>query len=303
MPHSRRADSRDPTLSLISYSLCLGLPRGLGEPGFQRKERDIEKEKEKVKEKTRGKDKEKDKDKDRDSERELEEQPLLSRPFQAKEKDKDAEDRARPRSLHRFHLHRDHSQNGQSKEDLADPDREGTSSPQIPEHNHHPSYGWSAMLEDWLCHGGPPLAHSNLNPNPSTAQLNETPKPALLDVPISEEEFLISPKAKSTGDLALRMAPKAPAKGPYELPVKERMMGIYLAVYINRDIKGLVQGHIPPSCHYPLLSSRLIVNSRHLKRGCDSRVDRGTAGEQGCSRDKLEYRRNDISLYQRALGW
>lgn len=258
MPHRLRSDSRLLIDLLISYSLCLGLPRGLGAPGFQRKERDIEREKEKVKEKTRGKDKEKDKDKDRDSDREMEEQPLLPRPTQSKEKDKDTEDRTRPRSLHRFHIHRDHSQHGHSKEDLANFDREGTSSPQIPEHNHHPSYGWSAMLEDWHCHGGPPPAHSNLNPNPSTTQLNETPKPPLLDVPVGEEVFAISPKAKSTGDLALRMAPKAPEKGPYELLIKERMMGIYLAVYINRDIKELVQGQIPSSCHYPLSNLQLI---------------------------------------------
>jgi len=31
-------------------------------------------------------------------------------------------------------------------------------------------------------------------------------------------------------------------KGPYQLLVKERMMGIYLAAYINRDIRHLVKG-------------------------------------------------------------
>ena len=30
--------------------------------------------------------------------------------------------------------------------------------------------------------------------------------------------------------------------GPYELAVKERMMGIYLAVYVHRDVKALIRG-------------------------------------------------------------
>lgn len=33
-----------------------------------------------------------------------------------------------------------------------------------------------------------------------------------------------------------------PSVGPYELAVKERMMGIYLAVYVHRDLKHLVKG-------------------------------------------------------------
>lgn len=32
------------------------------------------------------------------------------------------------------------------------------------------------------------------------------------------------------------------ALGPYELAVKERMMGIYLAVYVHRDVKALIRG-------------------------------------------------------------
>ncbi|KAF8318496.1 DNase I-like protein [Clavulina sp. PMI_390] len=34
----------------------------------------------------------------------------------------------------------------------------------------------------------------------------------------------------------------APAIGPYELACKERMMGIYLAVYVHRDVKPLIKG-------------------------------------------------------------
>ena len=49
----------------------------------------------------------------------------------------------------------------------------------------------------------------------------------------------LSPKAKSTGDLNARL--NAFRDGPYELLVKERMMGIYLAVFVHRDVKDLVE--------------------------------------------------------------
>lgn len=242
----------------------------------------MEKEKEKVKEKARGKekDREKDKDKDRDEERESGEQPLLPRPpqvqSQPKERDKDAEDRIHPRSLHKFHLHRDHSQHKHSKEDLGLLD--ALASPLMPDHNHNFAYGWSAMLEEWHCHGGPPPP---VHPNPSTSQLqglNNNSKPPLLDVPISDEECMIPPKAKSTGDLALRMTPTVAEKGPYELLVKERMMGIYLAVFINRDIKGLVRGLHKHCLHGHDVDSE-ITFKRYLEGCCHGRVDRRTRWE------------------------
>ena len=34
--------------------------------------------------------------------------------------------------------------------------------------------------------------------------------------------------------------------GSYVLAVKERMMGIYLAVYVHRDVEPLLQGEYPP---------------------------------------------------------
>lgn len=72
-------------------------------------------------------------------------------------------------------------------------------------------YGWTAILEDWLSHAG----GSSLEP-PS----------------------LPSPNLKR------RMSTRAAVfqKGPYEILIKERMMGLYLAVYVHREIKHLVQG-------------------------------------------------------------
>lgn len=78
---------------------------------------------------------------------------------------------------------------------------------------HDPS-GWTAMCEDWLCNSG----GGARMPNPTVATVS-APKP-----------------------LVRRTPSKEPKKGPYQLLVKERLMGIYMAIYIHRDIQSLVKG-------------------------------------------------------------
>ncbi|KAF8876732.1 hypothetical protein BD779DRAFT_1559597 [Infundibulicybe gibba] len=77
-----------------------------------------------------------------------------------------------------------------------------------------PPAGWTSMVEDWLCNGSAPAAR---------------PKPTTLDI---SSPMALSPRTLS----------KEPRKGPYTLLVKERMMGIYLAIYVHRDVKPLVRG-------------------------------------------------------------
>jgi hypothetical protein len=74
--------------------------------------------------------------------------------------------------------------------------------------------GWTQMVEDWLCHGGSSIRAVS----PSTAEIS-TPRPLLKQKSIRE-----------------------PRRGPYQLLIKDRLMGIYLALYIHRDLKPLVQG-------------------------------------------------------------
>jgi len=87
-------------------------------------------------------------------------------------------------------------------------------------------YGWTAILEDWLSHAG----GSNPEPSPTAGngsrRVNGEPQP------------LMPPNIKR------RISTKAAVsqKGPYEILIKERMMGLYLAVYVHREIKHLVQG-------------------------------------------------------------
>ncbi|KAK0470028.1 inositol polyphosphate phosphatase [Desarmillaria tabescens] len=80
---------------------------------------------------------------------------------------------------------------------------------------HEAPSGWTSMVEDWLCHGG----SCNMRVSSPTTNDISMPKP-----------------------LTPRVTSKEPRKGPYQLLIKERMMGIYLAVYIHRDLKSHVDG-------------------------------------------------------------
>ncbi|KAH7884604.1 hypothetical protein F5I97DRAFT_1890616 [Phlebopus sp. FC_14] len=78
--------------------------------------------------------------------------------------------------------------------------------------------GWTSVLEHWLCH--------RMQANP---QVNDH----------ALKEAAISPKRQS---LHRRVTVKESDKGPYVPLVKERMMGLYLSIYIHRDLRDLVEG-------------------------------------------------------------
>ncbi|KAJ3744193.1 inositol polyphosphate phosphatase [Lentinula detonsa] len=75
--------------------------------------------------------------------------------------------------------------------------------------------GWTSVVEDWLCHGGS-LARAT---SPTTPDIS-IPKP-------------LSPRSE--------MKESTGKKGPYQLLCKERLLGIYLAMYIHRDLKPWVE--------------------------------------------------------------
>ncbi|KAI9440235.1 DNase I-like protein [Lactarius psammicola] len=80
--------------------------------------------------------------------------------------------------------------------------------------------GWTSILEDFFVHGlaivgpGARAKDKNSHSDLGRAYLNADAK----------------------------RRPVAGPKGPYEMLVKERMMGIYLAVFVHRDAKHLVRG-------------------------------------------------------------
>ena len=80
--------------------------------------------------------------------------------------------------------------------------------------------GWTSILEDFFVHGltdvGPGARAKDKNSHPDLG------------------------RAYSNTDAKRR--PVAGTKGPYEMLVKERLMGIHLAIFVHRDAKHLVRG-------------------------------------------------------------
>lgn len=101
-----------------------------------------------------------------------------------------------------------------------------------------PPTGWTTILEDWFCNG---LGSSSPSPPPESGASTAGPPP-MPTRSLSTDD--VNPRMRNNprtqGDE--RNPEKGPGKGPYELLTKERLMGIYLAVFIKRDIKHLVRG-------------------------------------------------------------
>ncbi|TFK80301.1 DNase I-like protein [Polyporus arcularius HHB13444] len=70
--------------------------------------------------------------------------------------------------------------------------------------HHHPPSSWSSILENWYCHSTAP--------------------------------------GTSASDPNLKTQHESQRTGPYELLIKERMMGLYLAVFIHREARPFVRG-------------------------------------------------------------
>ncbi|KAH7341866.1 hypothetical protein B0J17DRAFT_277104 [Rhizoctonia solani] len=135
------------------------------------------------------------------------------------------------------------------------------------------SSGWSALLEDWYSKGlgtkrfsledwqvpTSPLAAVPPSPAPSrspslpTLPLPPTiPDPARLAVPPSPRRMSTLVPGYSNGHVAF------PAEqGPYVLVAKERLMGIYMAVYVHRETRSLVRGFSKSSVTAGLIGGRL----------------------------------------------
>lgn len=141
-----------------------------------------------------------------------------------REKDKDKDDRDNRDPCDKIHRRKD--------KDRDEATRNWKSSDDLPEQLvvHYNHSGWTSLLDHWLCH------RTQANP-----LVNGDP---ILRDPVS------SPKRHS---LHRRVTVKDSDKGPYVPLVKERMMGLYLSVYIHRDLRHLVEGRcFETVCHWLL---------------------------------------------------
>jgi hypothetical protein len=134
----------------------------------------------------------------------------------------------------------------------------------------NPPTGWTYILEDWFCNGmgsssfstkSSPPDQSNapdplVNPMNSTARMNGGP-------PVPQRSLStddVNPRVRVTNPQPLadeRARERRPGQGPYELLIKERLMGIYLTVFIKRDIKHLVRGKSKSAVTAGLIGGRV----------------------------------------------
>ena len=100
--------------------------------------------------------------------------------------------------------------------------------------------GWTSILESWFCYGE--------QHNPVARRMKDPSGPDNLERALSTGDIRRKP-----GGGALVSIPGLERKGPYEMLVKERMMGLYLVIFIHRDARHLLQGSftIPIRVHYP----------------------------------------------------
>lgn len=97
--------------------------------------------------------------------------------------------------------------------------------------------GWSWILEEWFCNGFGQRRQHAIEPaaNPEAPDYPEAIEP--------EDASIKSKDQKKKEKLFKKCCCKPKESiGPYELLTKERLMGIYLAVFIYRDLKPLVRG-------------------------------------------------------------
>ena len=114
-------------------------------------------------------------------------------------------------------------------------------------HNDHgPTSGWSWILESWFCRGA---GQRNKEDETSTASEVYDSQAAAEQVPDPDSEHRDEAacakeegKDRKEDKKKRRSCIKKSKIGPYELLAKERLMGIYLAVFIYRDLKPLVKG-------------------------------------------------------------
>ena len=215
----------------------MGLPMGLG-GGFKWSKEDDEKEKE-HKEHKEKEHKEKEGHK----------------PKSTKDKDPEKEERR-------------HSSEHIRTLDAAFPAITSTPTPSIKEkekekENH--AMGWSAILEDYFSRGvgsaetspalSTPMATPSTSKQVNSNRLTSSLSPEHLHPPACPAQ----PGSNNKNVVAKppQGGPHAPHLGPYELITKERMMGLYLAVYVHRDSGDLVHGHSKSAVTAGLIGGRL----------------------------------------------
>ncbi|KZW02792.1 DNase I-like protein [Exidia glandulosa HHB12029] len=203
-----------------------GMPRGLGAFKLQDKEREI---------------KEREKEAKREAKRKAKQQQRQQQQLRhSHEDDEDSDDDG----------------------DVFDAPTHGLAHSASKDSHHHAPGGWTSVVEDWLsagvgAHPGarPLLSDSDIVSYPTNGQ----PSPRLTPNPDqrtsgSKEQNPWDVPGASPAEAELK---RHKEKGPYELVTKERLMGLYVAVYVHRDVRPLVKGVSKSSVTAGLIGGRV----------------------------------------------
>ena len=125
--------------------------------------------------------------------------------------------------------------------------------------------GWSGILEDYLSRGIGSVETSPALSTPvaqsSTSELVNNNKPTSFSSPehLQLPSYPAQPgsNSKNVVETPPQGGPHVHSLGPYELITKERMMGLYLAVYVHRDAGDLVHGYSKSAVTTGLMGGRL----------------------------------------------
>ncbi|TIB64181.1 hypothetical protein E3P77_03219 [Wallemia ichthyophaga] len=156
------------------------------------------------------------------------------------------------------------------------------------QHNSSIQSGWSGILEQWFCHGAGTCQNPEIPPTPGELTNNES---LLAPPPMADKK---SNTSNQSSNSSVGMQPSTSANsqsqqsqqttrppmikrhfskssrfekdlskqtsygsGPYELLVKERLMGIYIAVFVYKGAKHLIEGSSTAVVTAGLLGGRL----------------------------------------------
>ncbi|KAH7106478.1 DNase I-like protein [Auriculariales sp. MPI-PUGE-AT-0066] len=119
----------------------------------------------------------------------------------------------------------------------------------------HAAGGWTSILEDWLSAGVGAVAGARPLVSQSDFSAASTPGPGAPPTSPLPRDTDGHGREHNPWDLPIYKDKKE--RGPYELILKERLMGLYIAVYVHRDVKPLVKGVSKSSVTAGLIGGRL----------------------------------------------
>lgn len=146
-------------------------------------------------------------------------------------------------------------------------------------HSQASTSGWSYILEDWFCrgvgnfHGAKPVISGDGEGQNGSSDLFGSSSPPKLGLTWDTDEQDSTSKIQGEDTTV--------AMGPYELLSKERLMGIYLAVFVHRDARPFVEGMPMPFIRKQQYYSPCLAGAGTSKDTVATGLMKGRIGNKG----------------------